>query len=465
MMQRWLIALGSVLLAAAAPVLSPDEDAAVVWLEQHGQRLAAPEPTAAELAPLVAKFNGARVIGVGEVTHGTHEDEVFKAVLIKELVRAGAIDILAIEANRSSGTGFDRYVRQGIGDPVALIQSPSFFRIWKGDEFAGLLLWLRAWNVAHPDAMVSVVAIDNQDGAIDAEFALDWLKRRDPRLVADLRRRFGTMLPPIGAPRLRPSDWIAARSAREIEPALSAAAALRDALEAHPGWGVSDPDYAEAAYASRVVWQNLDEFSLSVKGADVNKMPAGYYSRRDRYMTENLLARLGASHRAAFWAHDLHILSACPPEWPKQGYWTVGLELKRQLGAGYRTIGATYSRAIVLATRRTFRTSADMARKPDDQPMPLENLGPYGAGRVLEQLPGDAWLLDLSARDAPGAPIWLARPAWLGDAGWAVDPGAFQTSKPEEDAAPFGMGFDAIVWFRNMTPQHRWPISAEVTRR
>lgn len=104
-MRSLFTAILSVALVAAAPGSDPNEDAAVTWLEQHGHRLAASEPTATDLAPIVAKFNSARVIGVGEVTHGTHEDQAFKVALIKELVRVGAIDTLALEANRVAGTG------------------------------------------------------------------------------------------------------------------------------------------------------------------------------------------------------------------------------------------------------------------------------------------------------------------------------------------------------------------------
>ncbi len=462
-MRHILIALATAALIAAAPVSDPDERVAIAWLQRHGHPLAAAEPTTLDLIPLVAAFANARVIGVGEVTHGTHEDQAFKVAVIKALVRAGAIDTLVIEANRVAGTGFDRYVRFGEGEPVALVQSPSFFRIWKGDEFAGLLIWLRAWNVAHSDRVVGIVAIDNQDGAVDAAFALDWLERRDPRLASDLRRRFGTMLPPPGSPRLRPSDWIATRSAREVAPAVSAATALRDSFSTHPAWS-ADPGYAEAAYAATVAWQNLDEFSLLMKGVDMSKVPVHYLSRRDRYMATNLLVRLGAAHRAALWAHDTHILSASPPEWQGDGFWTVGLELKKQLGTAYRTLGVTYTRATVLATRRAMRTPADRAAPPDDEPISLHNSGPNGAGRALAQLPGDVWWFDLSARYAPGAPAWLKRPAYLGDVGWAVDPATFQTAKPEDEALPFGMGFDVIVWFRTMTPQHRWPASTAAAK-
>ena len=65
MMRVWL---------AAAIAVSPGPAAAqeaVRWLQTAAHRLAAPEPTAAELAPIVSRLSGARIIGVGEVTHGS----------------------------------------------------------------------------------------------------------------------------------------------------------------------------------------------------------------------------------------------------------------------------------------------------------------------------------------------------------------------------------------------------------
>lgn len=251
---RWAGAIAGMMVLAAPAAASPATDtaAAVRWLQAKGQRLAAPEPTAAELAPLVARLKGARVIGIGEVTHGTHEDQAFKAALIKELVKAGAIDTLALEANRNAGRGFDRYVRLGEGDPAALVRSSSFFRIWKGDEFAGLLLWLRAWNLANPGKPVRVIGIDNQDAGVDAGFALAFLKKRDPALAAKLRLAFGTLMTDTGERTVNPSAWIQASKPGELPAALAAAARLRDTLNAKRAtWGM-DPDYAEATYAARI---------------------------------------------------------------------------------------------------------------------------------------------------------------------------------------------------------------------
>ncbi len=460
-MKTWFLPTALALACAlpAAAQLAGDEAAAAQFLDRSGHRLAGPEPTTAELAPIVAKLAGARVIGLGEVTHGTHEDVAFKALLFRELVKAGAVDTLAIEANRVVGTGFDRFVRDGIGDPAALILSPSAFKIFKNDEFAGTLVWLRAWNLAHPGRMVGVTAIDDQDGAVDAQFALEVLSRHDPDGARRLRAAFGGMLPPPGAPRIRPSDWIAEHSAADVARALAAAAELRDTFAGHAADWRADPDYREAAYAARLVWQNIRIFELDVKGSDTTALSGDYWSRRDRFMADNLLDRLGDGRRAVLWAHDDHVMHSYTSAWIKLGATGLGVEVRRRLGAGYRTLGFTYTRATIIATRGNDIDLKQLVARQHDVPIAIDNGGADSTGRVLAALPGDAWWFDAES-GAPDGPArrWLDRPLWNGSAGWIIDPARFQKGKLADDASPMMMGFDILVWFRTLSPQHRWPI-------
>jgi len=451
-------ALAAAFATPATAQLSAEETAAVQFLQESGHRIESAEPTAAELAPIVARFRGARVIGLGEVTHGTHEDVAFKAQLFRELVKAGAVDALAIEANRIVGVGFDRFVRFGEGDPAALILSPSAFKIFKNDEFASTLVWLRAWNLSHPDAMIRITAIDNQDGSVDAIFALDVLARHDAALAARLRQEFGTMLPATGERRIRPSDWIAERTAADVKRVLAAATELRDAFARHMSDWVEDRDTEEAAYAAQLVWQNIRIFELDVKGADLKDHTGDYWSRRDRFMAENLLARIGEKHRAALWAHDNHVMHTYTDVWTKQGWTGLGVELRRRLGTSYRTLGFTYTRATITATRGNNIDLKQLTGPQNDIAIPLDNSGPDTTGRVLGKLPGDFWWFDAASAGAgPAALRWLNRPVWNGSVGWIVDPAKFQKGDLADESSPLLMGFDVIVWFRKLSPQHRWP--------
>lgn len=50
---------------------------------------------------LLECFRGAQVIGIGEASHGMHEDVLFKAELVLALVDAGLVDTLHLEANHA----------------------------------------------------------------------------------------------------------------------------------------------------------------------------------------------------------------------------------------------------------------------------------------------------------------------------------------------------------------------------
>lgn len=460
-MKTWLlpVALTFALASPAFAQLNQEENAAARFLERSGHRIASTEPTSAELAPIVSKLSGAQVIGLGEVTHGTHEDIAFKAQLLRELVKAGAVDTLAIEANRVVGVGFNRFVREGIGDPAALILSPSAFKIFKNDEFASTLLWLRAWNLAHPATMIGVTAIDDQDGAVDAAFALDVLARHDPAAARRLRDAFGTMLPAPGAPRIRPSDWIAERTSVDVARVLAAAAELRDTFAVHAADWHADPDYAEADYAAGLVWQNIRIFELDVKGASLKDLSGDYWSRRDRFMAENLLERLGTRRRAALWAHDDHVMHTYTPEWIKLGATGLGVELRRRLSAGYRTVGFTYTKATITATRGRNIDLKQLVGKQNDVPIQVDNSIPRSTGRVLASLPGVVWWFDADTSGADQlARRWLERPLWNGSAGWIIDLAKFQKGKVDDESSPLMTGFDVLIWFRTLSPQHRWPV-------
>jgi hypothetical protein len=70
----WIAA--ALTMAGQTPAERTQEQAAVfAWVAQAGHRFEPGQSTEADLAPLVARLKGAKVIGIGEATHGTHEDQ------------------------------------------------------------------------------------------------------------------------------------------------------------------------------------------------------------------------------------------------------------------------------------------------------------------------------------------------------------------------------------------------------
>ena len=198
-----LLLSGSVMASPLPPVDAAAEAAAIRWLGSAAHHFTSESPSDDQLQPIVGALAGAQVIGIGEATHGTHEDQAFKAELIKALVRSGRVEVLVLELNRQVGFDLDAYVMGRGGDLPVLVRSPSFFRIWRDDEFTGLVTWLRAFNLQteHP---IRVLSVDVQDAGVDADLALRFVAGRDPATASRLRSAFSGLLPGPGSQRFSP---------------------------------------------------------------------------------------------------------------------------------------------------------------------------------------------------------------------------------------------------------------------
>jgi len=119
------------------------------WLKTHAIALASVEPSADEsdLAPLLPLVTNARVIALGDATHGTHEFFSVKQRLIPFLVKHANVRTIIFEAPYAEIEAINDYVRTGAGDPSALLHIDNYF-FWNADEVLDAIGWIRAWNAA-----------------------------------------------------------------------------------------------------------------------------------------------------------------------------------------------------------------------------------------------------------------------------------------------------------------------------
>ncbi len=463
-MWTWTMALAALVMADTPPQkpLSPapteaGKAAAVAWLKADAHLFSGADAPSDELKPIADRLAGARVIGLGEATHGDHEDQQFKANLIKQLVRDGDVTAVVLEANRDAAEGFDAYVRRGDGDPVALLRSPSVFRVTRDEEFASLLVWLRAWNQT-TDHPVRIFGIDDQDAGRDASLALALISRHDPALAARLKAPFTGLIPADGKTFPKASYWVIGQTTAQIAMLQAAARTLSDTVIAHKAdWG-HDPGYTDAAYAAEVAWQCFNIFEKQGKDAPAGvELSGSYYARRDIFMAKNLLHRLADGERAVIWAHDGHVADTLPPAYEAAGGSSLGRELHGAIGGAYRGLGTTWSQGRVNAV------AGPMDKIRSDMPetaIAVTNDGPRGIGSVFNPLSGPAAWVDLKARPhTPELDQWVKSDYFFGQAGWGLDPATFQTDPPgaPDEVLPVDQGFDVLVWFRVITPARRLP--------
>ena len=135
-----LMALG---IAAQTPSVREPED----WIRAHAIPIKTVEAGHGfdDLQPLGKVVGDARIVALGEATHGTREFFQLKHRLIEYLASQKGFTIFSIEANMPEAYRLNDFVLHGNGDPKQLLKG-MYFWTWDTEEVLDMILWMREFN-------------------------------------------------------------------------------------------------------------------------------------------------------------------------------------------------------------------------------------------------------------------------------------------------------------------------------
>jgi len=301
------------------------------------RKLAADDPGVMALA---SRLSASRMAGLGEATHGSHEDALLKSLLIQAMVEHHDLRVVLLEANRTGTAGLDDYAS---GGPTGLLAAEAVkqapvFRILKTEVMADLLTWLRGWNAVNADRRVRVFGIDCQDSSTDASAALAALAAVQPDAAKMLTEPLAPLL--TKEARATRHDLLVKQitSAQRLE----AETACRT-LEAE----LARAGLTDAALTARRAWQGLNAFEHETSDGDMSLATPDYWTRRDIFMGENALALAGAQ-KSVVWGHNMHVLGGRPTG-EAEGFVPAGAVLREALGGEYAALVQDFGEAAFLA--------------------------------------------------------------------------------------------------------------------
>jgi erythromycin esterase len=128
-----------------APSPAPPEVKA--WIKAQAMPLATPEAGHGfvDMQPLKAMVGRARVVSLGEATHGTREFFQLKHRMLEFLVEEMGFTVFAIEAYQPEARAINDYVLQGKGDPAKALSGLGFWT-WDTEEVLEMIHWMRRYN-------------------------------------------------------------------------------------------------------------------------------------------------------------------------------------------------------------------------------------------------------------------------------------------------------------------------------
>ncbi|HJP85732.1 MAG TPA: erythromycin esterase family protein [Gemmatimonadaceae bacterium] len=415
-------------------------DSATSWLARRsaaipaGGRVSPRDP----LPPLDSLAMQARVLGLGEATHGSREFSDLRLAITRRLVERNGYRIVAIEASTGRLAILNRYIAGELpGGPYVTAALESG---WIGRRAQRELLpWLRQWNAEHPKDRVELVGVDPQDIVVARDSLRAFLTRA-------YGSEFMTRLAPMFAELAAADSQTLVFGNSDID-----STTRRSIVELIARLDLDAPVLIARFGRSQVESASSTARQL-LQFAEFNSNAAGFLNRsRDYYMAANLidaLSRAGPGAKAVYWAHNAHVAH---PEGQSVNARTAGAWLREWLGCDYRAIATSFSEG------------SFVAQLPNDLTDRLAtSVLPAAPGESIDAVLGaitkDASIAAWPCRvDSASIPNWLTRPHPMHWVGALFTPG----SAPTDSFRPFDLvkAFDGVVHFPRVTademPQDR----------
>jgi protein-L-isoaspartate(D-aspartate) O-methyltransferase len=378
----------------------------------------------------------ARVVLLGEASHGTSEFYRARHAITQRLIEHHGFSIVAVEADWPDAASIDRLVRQR---PALHAAEPPFQRfptwMWRNTEMAAFVEWLSAWNAARaPQQRAAFYGLDLYNLSASIRAVLDYLDRVDPEAAQVARQRYGCLTPwsrdPAAYGRMALGSGYAACEEAVVR-------MLADLQARELSYTAKDGEaFLDAAANARLV-KNAEAYyrAMYYGGAES-------WNLRDTHMFDTLEAILrarGTGAKAVVWAHNSHIGDAAHTE--------MGL-VRDEINLG-QLCRERFGREAVLIGFGTH--AGEVACASDwDGPMEVKSVVPSRAGSY-ERLSHDAglpcFLLDLRG-GAVREPLLAARLERF--IGVIYRPESERWSHYAECSLP--QQFDAWLWFDETTP-------------
>ena len=250
------------------------------------------------------RFADARIVCLGEASHGTSEFYSARAAITRRLIEQHDFTLVAVEADWPDAAVLDRFVRDKPRLPEA---APAFRRfptwMWRNEEFSAFTGWLRQHNQARAEGdRVSFHGLDLYNMSASVAAVIGYLDRIDPVAAADARKLYGCLKPWKEQPEVYGH---VARSEGYGRCEAGVVQMLRTLFEREPLYAPDDPDsFLDAVQNARLVANGEAYYRAMYYGS------AASWNLRDEHMADTLevlLQRKDPAAKAVIWAHNSHI--------------------------------------------------------------------------------------------------------------------------------------------------------------
>ena len=415
------------------------------WIRNHILAVNPHEPglASANKEALQALVGDARVVGVGEATHGTHEFHQFQTSFFQFLAAEMGFSVFALEVNWYEALAVNRYVLDGVGDPVGALRG---LRSWPAatDERLDLIRWMRRYNQdpAHTRKL-KFYGFDMQYPTSSAGMLTSFLTIVDEQYLATVRKSLqlldsGTKMGKYGKLPQATHEQTAAD--------LSGMVNRIDGFKSEYVARSSSDEWLLARQHATILAQA--ERLLRSTSKPLNP-DSTFFGIRDRAMAENIMSMLAAEPpdtKAVVVGHNGHLGAE---RYLHGEVESMGMHLRRILQSHLLVVGCIFGQGSFLSFDRAQRRVGEFKAGPP-RPNMLEHL--LRTARI------PTGLVDLRAASRQGPVRRGLRGRFFTWSGESVGPTRIEDMLAQITPSD---AYDAVLYVDRTTPSRRLSSRSE----
>jgi len=341
--------------------LYPDKNAKLI--QTLPQKVLPLKGAAADYEPILSAMGPAKVVLIGEATHGTHEFYKIRADITKKLITDKGITMVAVEGDWPDVYRINRYVCGKSKDSNAKEALGDFQRfpkwMWRNTVVEDFVEWLRKYNERFGDKTndkVRFYGLDLYSMFRSADLVIEYLEKTDPKAAELAKQRYGTLN------RYRNKEFKYAEDvmlgltpSREKEVVSILVQMLQKEKEYLEKHGFVDGDELFFAQQNAKLVKDAEEYYRNAYARGPTT-----WNLRDKHMFETLKElldfhqkRTNRESKAVVRAHNSHVGDSRATEYAREsGEWNIGQLVRENLGLdkSYNVGFTTYTGTVTAAS-------------------------------------------------------------------------------------------------------------------
>jgi len=314
------------------------------WVQANATPL---QRTPEDFDRLIDRIGDARIVMLGEASHGTAEFYAIRAQITQRLILEKGFNMVAIEGDWPDAARVNRFVT-GEGEGTLLDSLSGFKRfptwMWRNTVILDFVAWLREHNAQTPERMTHFYGLDVYSLHSSIAEVLRFLSEVDPEASAKARERYACFEPFQDTQTYALSAHYLAESCEDQ--------VVENLLELQRRRG----DYEKRSSPEAVLDAELNALAALNAERYYRQMVYGgavTWNLRDHHMVDvlnRLLKHMGPDSKAILWEHNSHIGDFRATYEGRSGHVNVGQLVREQFGDRAYAVGTgTYQGTVTAA--------------------------------------------------------------------------------------------------------------------